>query len=837
MAVSDWNDYFQSAGQQYGVDPDLLKAVATVESAGDRYAVSRQGAVGPMQLMPDTAKALGVTDPTNPAQAIPAAARLLTQNGQQFGSPDNAVLAYHGGTNQANWGPKTKNYLAKVTDTYQQIKSGSPMASTAIQQQPDDAFSAAFAPASNAPASAAAPAPSGPDAFTAAFGGQADTKKAAAPTVKPSVPAQPWGFKDQVMANLPFAKDVVAGGGAALDTAADAITGSGGPTLSSLTTGNQPPTFGQRYQANINQLDAQQAQYAQQHPVLSPLASLTSVAAAGKPSAALPAEIASLPGKVWNGIKSGATLGGLFGAGESAPLADRPGNALAGAATGATVGATLPIAGAVVRPVAKAVGATLNAAGEKLGLITPDYEAQANNKLLGALNRDQVAPAEVATGLTGSDGKPLTAMDLAGTNTQRLARNLVTQPGTAGDKVTSFLQSRSADQGGRVLGDITQHLSDNTDVYGTASDLVQQRSAAAAPLYQKAFSNPSVITDRLQAFAADPDIQQGMKEGIVLARRQALADGKPFDPNAYAITGFNSAGDPQIGPVPTWQTWQAAKEGLDERIESSRDPVTGKLPNTKTVNSLVSLKNSLLGELDSVNPDYAAARAAWAGPSQSNTAMQMGGSFMSADPEQIQQAVSRLSPGDQDFYRVGAARAIQDKANSASDSADLSKRLFGNSRTRQQIETVFGPGASDAFGQAMGAEGKMASTNRFVLGGPTTANKIADLADGHQELAQDIMQGGLSGGPTGAVVVPAMRAVGRGINNLFNGMHPVVANHLATALTASGQSAAHIYSQLAAEQAARRAALLTSQARGAAANRLISGSASLGAVNALSSPQ
>lgn len=827
MAVNDWNDYFQSAGQKYGVDPDLLKAVATVESAGNRYAVSRQGAVGPMQLMPDTAKALGVTDPTDPAQAIPAAARLLTQNGQQFGSPDNAVLAYHGGTNQANWGPKTKSYLAKVTDTYQQIKSGSPMASTAPQQQPsDDAFSAAFAPASAA-APVAAPAPSGPDAFSVAFGVPADTKKAAAtPTVKPSVPAQPWGFKDQVMANLPFAKDVVAGGGAALDTAADAVSGNTGTT-----------SFGDRYQANVNQLDAQQVQYAQQHPVLSPLASLTSVAAAGKPSASLPAEITSLPGKVWNGIKSGATLGGLFGAGQSAPLADRPGNALAGAATGATVGATLPIAGAVLRPVAKAVGATGETLAAKIGLTVPDFEAQANNKLLGALNRDQVAPADVATGLTGSDGKPLTAMDLAGTNTQRLARNLVTQPGTAGDKVTSFLQSRSADQGGRVLGDITQHLSDNTDVYGTASDLVQQRSAAAAPLYQKAFSNPPVITDRLQAFAADPDIQQGMKEGIVLARRQALADGKPFDPNAYAITGFNSAGDPQIGPVPTWQTWQAAKEGLDERIESSRDPVTGKLPNTKTVNSLVSLKNSLLGELDSVNPDYAKARAAWAGPSQSNTAMQMGGSFMSADPEQIQQAVSRLSPGDQDFYRVGAARAIQDKANSASDSADLSKRLFGNSRTRQQIETVFGPGASDAFGQAMGAEGKMASTNRFVLGGPTTANKIADLADGHQELAQDIMQGGLSGGPTGAVVVPAMRAVGRGINNLFNGMHPVVANHLATALTASGQSAAHIYSQLAAEQAARRAALLTSQARGAATNRLLSGVASHGVVNSLASPQ
>lgn len=118
MNLEKYQSLFETAGQQHGVDPKLLRAIVEVESAGNPRAVSNQGAQGLTQLMPATAKSLGVTDAFDPAQAIPAAAKLLAENHARYQDADKAVLAYHGGTDERNWGPKTKNYLQKVAQAY-----------------------------------------------------------------------------------------------------------------------------------------------------------------------------------------------------------------------------------------------------------------------------------------------------------------------------------------------------------------------------------------------------------------------------------------------------------------------------------------------------------------------------------------------------------------------------------------------------------------------------------------------------------------------------------------------------------------------------------------------
>lgn len=103
------------ASSKYGVSGPLIRRVMMVESGGKRGAVSNQGALGPMQLMPATAKALGVTDPFDYDQAINAGAKLLRQGlDRNDGRVDQAVAEYHGGPNRANWGPKTAAYVTKV---------------------------------------------------------------------------------------------------------------------------------------------------------------------------------------------------------------------------------------------------------------------------------------------------------------------------------------------------------------------------------------------------------------------------------------------------------------------------------------------------------------------------------------------------------------------------------------------------------------------------------------------------------------------------------------------------------------------------------------------------
>ncbi len=87
---------FDGATQRYGLPAGLLKAVARAESGLDPAARSHAGAMGLMQLMPGTARELGV-DPTVPSQAVDGAARLLRSHLDKFGSVPLALAAYNAG--------------------------------------------------------------------------------------------------------------------------------------------------------------------------------------------------------------------------------------------------------------------------------------------------------------------------------------------------------------------------------------------------------------------------------------------------------------------------------------------------------------------------------------------------------------------------------------------------------------------------------------------------------------------------------------------------------------------------------------------------------------------
>jgi cell wall-associated NlpC family hydrolase len=110
---------FLSAGATYGVSPQLLAAVAKVESGYDATAVSSAGAQGLMQLMPSTANGLGV-DPFDPAQAVDGAAQILAGNIKAFGSVPLALAAYNAGAGAVqHYGgippyPQTQAYVSTI---------------------------------------------------------------------------------------------------------------------------------------------------------------------------------------------------------------------------------------------------------------------------------------------------------------------------------------------------------------------------------------------------------------------------------------------------------------------------------------------------------------------------------------------------------------------------------------------------------------------------------------------------------------------------------------------------------------------------------------------------
>jgi cell wall-associated NlpC family hydrolase len=123
LAGVPYADIFVRAGNRYGVSPKLLAAVAQVESGYDPRAVSRVGARGLMQLMPSTAKGLGVKDSFDPEQAIMGGAKLLAHNLKEFKSVPLALAAYNAGGGAVHrYGgippfAETQAYVPKVQKT------------------------------------------------------------------------------------------------------------------------------------------------------------------------------------------------------------------------------------------------------------------------------------------------------------------------------------------------------------------------------------------------------------------------------------------------------------------------------------------------------------------------------------------------------------------------------------------------------------------------------------------------------------------------------------------------------------------------------------------------
>lgn len=123
--ILDYDSLVVCCSERYGLPPSLVKAVIHAESNWDPLAVSRKGAMGLMQLMPETARMLGVTDPFDPVQNVDGGTRYLAELVDAFnGRLHLALAAYNAGPTVVSslgrvpQNRETPQYVSKVISVY-----------------------------------------------------------------------------------------------------------------------------------------------------------------------------------------------------------------------------------------------------------------------------------------------------------------------------------------------------------------------------------------------------------------------------------------------------------------------------------------------------------------------------------------------------------------------------------------------------------------------------------------------------------------------------------------------------------------------------------------------
>lgn len=206
-------------------------------------------------------------------------------------------------------------------------------------------------------------------------------------------------------------------------------------------------------------------------------------------------------------------------------------------------------------------------------------------------------------------------------------------------------------------------------------------------------------------------------------------------PTLWTARGALQEPTETVGEVvarPTLRGWDYVKRGLDAIIYDpfkGADPLTGKM--TSQAESALNMKRIMLGHIDAANPEYAAARAAYADEKAGEEALKLGRIFMQEDSEVTARRLADMTSAERQYFKAGAARQVQDMIRSRPDTgmayADWIKRpLFTD-----KLKAAFGDDTAgfDRFMQQMRSERTMGETHAALGKGSDTAARQAAAQD------------------------------------------------------------------------------------------------------------
>lgn len=388
------------------------------------------------------------------------------------------------------------------------------------------------------------------------------------------------------------------------------------------------------------------------------------------------------------GIKGLAVGGGTVGAVAGAGVAEE-GKAVQGALEGAALGATLGPAISLFGGAGKAV----------LRKLAPGVK----NRIQALVSASEYTPAQIATRLEAL-GPGATIADVDDVF-RRAGDVAASRLGPAAKRVKELIR-RDETQFGRLMEPIKRTLGSQDQAATTVNALKDIRIQTASPLYERAFSQPIVITNRLRDLLSRPETQKAWRAA------QAIGKSDPGLDEAFLRQGAD----------PSFKGFQAITEGLWDRASS-----LDRAGKSKFAGTIKDLRNAILGELDAQSDDFAKARALWAGTKQADDMVELGSKFLTTSSDDLAEAVKKMSDADKAFFRMGVGRAIEQKMAGKADTTDLG-RMFRNQEFRRKAEIVFPDkeSAVDFINTVRAETIKKATTNAVGRGSQTQPRQVAE---------------------------------------------------------------------------------------------------------------
>lgn len=525
------------------------------------------------------------------------------------------------------------------------------------------------------------------------------------------------------------------------------------------------------------------------------------------PAAGVVSGASRLPG--WaqtaaNAATSGAVYGGISGAGSSeAPdvagiAADAGKGALTGAAFGlaaqpvaAGIGAVRRAVGISTSPTAQAQAAA-RAGGQSVPLSPAEIAAQ--QKVAEALARDArgsvfqgqnaLSPIDQQIVKLNRLGERAALVDVGGPNssTMQLLDTLATLPGSAKTMTAIEQRARAAGVGQDLRNVAAEKLGTGGKRLNTElAALDQQRSAAAAPLYDQVRSTVLPVDQELRG------LLERAKSSFARIKQVAGIRGEEFTLGEKGA-GVDALMNPKQNQISLGQL-DTLKRHLYDIEQSHINPETGRLD--EYGNAYKDLRRQLVAKLDAMTTDpttgqsfYRAARDAYAGPTELRAAANLGNQAMSKDAWKIGEITKDMSPSEIEAFKVGAFESLNKKLGSQSGRTEL-MNMWQNENTREKLQALFGDQRSFREFAAEVAKAGRLKAIQGVGKGSQTAARLAGAEDLAEPVLADtakLLAAAKGGSPSGAL------AAGKSILNRL-AMPEQVRDEMARILLTKGPQA------------------------------------------------